>query len=818
MLASAIQDVSFALRSLRRSPGFAAVAILTLSLGIGANTAIFSVINSVLLRPLPYRDAQGLVFLWMTEGPGRGPLSPARFVDFRDRMTSVSAAAGICQFGVILTGGGAPEQIDASSVSSSFFDVLGARPLLGDPFHTGSADERAVVLSHGLWVRRFGSDGGIVGREITINGAARRVVAVMRKDFSWPGVTGWSTGGNMPELWIPGAARDIPRTPADNLAENLSGNRRLGILRMVARLRDGTSIEQAQREAELIATRLAEEYPETDQGRGAVIVPLREQFFGPVTRPLAVLLGAVAFVLAIACANVASLLLGRGSSRRREIAVRLALGATRARIVRQLLTESVVLSLSGSALGLWLAWWASKGLVRLSPGGVLRLSDTSIDPVVLAFTLITAVSTGLIFGALPAWQVSRSSPNEDLKDGGARGSEGTRGGRTRDVLVAVEIAVALVLLVGAGLLLRSFSALSAVNTGIGLQNLLTFSITAPGGRATPAAGQRAFYDRLMQRIESLPGVARTGAAVTLPIGGDSFSTLYLVDGRPVPPSGQEASAGWQVVSRGYFDAIGMHMVTGRGFRDGDTADSTPIVVVNETLARSEWPGADPVGRRIRLGRDRADPWLTVVGVVSDMRHHGPASPPRPEVYQPLTQRAFSSMAIVVRTSVGPLSIVPLVRAAVAGLDPALPISHVATMEEHVGRVLSRPRFMSTLTAAFGGLAVVLALVGIYAVMAHSVAERTREIAIRMAVGARIADVVWLVVLKAASLAGAGVVAGLLGAWVASRVLAGLLFGVTAGDAPTYLVSAVLLLVVAVTAAVVPAFRAARIDGARVLRS
>jgi putative ABC transport system permease protein len=818
MWPSAIQDVSFALRSLRRSPGFAAVAILTLSLGIGANTAIFSVINSVLLRPLPYRDAQKVVFLWMTNGPSRGPLSPARFVDFRDRMTSFSASAGICQFGVILTGAGAPEQLDASSVSSSFFDVLGARPLLGDPFHTGSGDERAVVLSHGLWVRRFGSDSGIVGREITINGAARRVVAVMRKDFSWPGVTGWSTGGSMPELWIPGGTHDIPRTPADNPAENLSGNRRLGILRMVARLRNGISVEQAQREAELIATRLAEEYPDTDQGRGALIVPLREQFFGPVTRPLAVLLGAVAFVLAIACANVASLLLGRGTSRRREIAVRLALGATRARIVRQLLTESVVLSLAGSALGLWLAWWASKGLVRLSPGGVLRLADTSIDPVVLAFTLIVAVSTGLIFGALPAWQVSRSSPNEELKDGGARGSEGTRGGRTRDVLVAVEIAVALVLLVGAGLLLRSFSALSASDTGIGLQHLLTFSITAPGGRAASASQQRLFYDRLLQRIESLPGVARTGAAVTLPIGGDSFSTLYLVDGRPVPPSGQEASAGWQVVSRGYFDAIGMHMVKGRGIRDGDTAGSTPIVVVNETLARDAWPDADPVGRRIRLGRDPEDPWLTIVGVVSDMRHGGPGSPPRPEVYQPLSQRAFSSMAVVVRTTVEPLSIVPLIRAEVAGLDPALPISHVATMEEHVGRVLSRPRFMSTLTAAFGGLALVLALVGIYAVMAHSVAERTREIAIRMAVGARMADVVRLVVLKAAALAGAGVAAGLIGAWIASRVLAGLLFGVTAGDVPTYVVSAVALLVVAVTAAAVPAFRAARIDGAQVLRS
>ena len=544
-----VQDVSFALRSLRKTPGFAVIAIVTLALGVGANTAIFSVINSVLLRPLPYRDADRLVFVWATNGSSaRGPLSPARFLDFRDGLGSVSTAAGICQFGVILTGGGPPEQLDASSVSSSFFDVLGARPLVGDVFHANTADDRAVVLSHGLWVRRFGSDPGIVGRDITINGARRQVVAVMRQDFGWPGVTGGLTGGSSPELWIPGAARDIPRTPADNPAENLSGDRNLGILRMVARLRDGVTLEQARREADVLAARLAEEYPDSDANRGAVIVPLREQFFGPVTRPLGVLLGAVGFVLAIACANVASLLLGRGTSRRREIAVRLALGATRARIVRQLLTEAVVLSIAGSVAGLWLASWAARVLVGLTPGGVLRLSDTHTDPVVLGFTLVVAIATGLVFGALPAWQVSRSSPNDDLRDGGARGSNATQGRRMRSVLVAVEIAVALMLLVGAGLLLRSFSALSAVDTGLDLRNLLTFTVAAPGGRTATPADQRAFYDQLLQGIESLPGVTRAGAAVTLPIGGDDFSTRYMIEGAPVPAPGREPSAGWQIVS------------------------------------------------------------------------------------------------------------------------------------------------------------------------------------------------------------------------------------------------------------------------------
>jgi putative ABC transport system permease protein len=412
--------------------------------------------------------------------------------------------------------------------------------------------------------------------------------------------------------------------------------------------------------------------------------------------------------------------------------------------------------------------------------------------------------------------VSGSSPNEDLKDG--RGAGGTRGGRTRDALVALEIAVALALLIGAGLLLRSFNGLAGVDTGIDQHSLLTFSVDAPGGRATPPAQQVAFYERLLERIHSLPGVARAGAAVTLPIGGDDFSTQYIADGAPLPPPGQEPSAGWQIVSRGYFDAIGMRVLSGRGFHGMDSAGSAPVVIVNETLARQAWTGADAVGRRVRFSRDTADPWRTVVGVVSDMRHRGPGAPVRPEIYQPLAQRSFSSMAFVVRTSVPPQSVVPLIRAELSAIAPAVPIARVATMDEHVARALSRPRFLSVLTSSFGALAAALAMVGIYGVMACAVAERTREIAIRIALGARGADVVRMVVLKAAALAGVGLIAGLLLAWASSRLLAGLLFGVTPGDALTYVASASGLLAVALLAAVVPARRAARIDGSRVLRS
>jgi putative ABC transport system permease protein len=808
------RDTTYAVRSLRRTPAFTAIALATLALGIGANTAIFSVINSVLLRPLPYREAGRLVFLWSARGDTPEPLAPARFLDFREQLGSASALAAICQFSVTM-GGAVPEQVDASSVSWNFFDLIGARPLLGEPFHAGSADDSAVVIGHALWTRRFGASPDIVGRPVTINGRSRRIVAVMGRDFLWPAVTALPGNAGGPELWLPPAARDVPRTPADDPSEDLSGNRQIGILRVVARLRDGVAIEAAQREAEVIAARLAEAHPVTDGGRSATLVPLRSQFFGPVTRPLGVLVGAVAVVLAIACANVASLLLGRATVRRREIAVRLALGASRGRVVRQLLTEAVVLSTAGAAGGVLLAWAASRWIVSMSPGGLPRVDDAGLDAVVLAFSLLSALVTGLAFGAAPAWQVSRTAPGQHLADGGVRGASSAPGRRTREVLVVAEIAVALVLLVGAGLLLRSFHALASVDTGIAAAKLLTFELRAP---AQDGARRVQFYTSVLERLRAQPGVVAAGAAVTLPIGGDTFSTRYLVDGAPLPVAGAEPSAGYQIVTPGYFDTLGTPVRAGRDVREADGADAPLVVLVNDTLARQAWPDRHPVGRRVRFGRGADAPWHTVIGVVADVRHTGPSAPPRPEIYQPLAQRPFGSMAFVVRTSTDPAALVPLVRRAIADLAPGLALAKVATMDEHVERALSRPRFLSTLVAAFGALALALALVGIYGVMSYAVTERRQEIAIRMALGAQRGAILRMVLRRATLLSALGVTGGIAAAWAMTGIVSGLLFGIQPTDVPTFAAASLGLAMVSIMVAALPAWRASRNTAESLLRS
>lgn len=813
MWADLAQDISYALRGLRRAPGFTAVAVLTLALGIGANTAIFSVVHAALLRPMPFPDAARLVFLWNRTPQGDpNPLAPARALDFQRQMTSFASSASIAHIGLTLTGGGEPELLHGSSVSSAFFDVLGARPLLGDAFHAGRADPSAAVLSHALWTRRFGADPGVVGRTIVLNGRPRLVIAVMGADFKWPFITATPTIDAGPDVWIPGGPGDVPRADIDE-ERDVSANRTAGFVRMVARLKPGVTIGQADAEAKAVGARLSSEHRE-DGGRSGMVISLRRQFYGGIERPLYVMAGAVGFVLAIACANVASLLLGRGASRRRDLALRRALGARRTRIVRQLLTEAVVLSSIGGAAGALLAWWGSVALVRAAPAD-LASGGAPFDAGVLLFAIGAAIVSGIAFGTLPAIQFSRGDLSDALAEGSTRASGSRRSGLVRDALVVAEIAVAVVLLVGAGLLVRSFLALSRVDTGIHTHNLMTFDVKLSGVRAEYQARQVEFYASLQQRLEAVPGVVAAGSAVTLPIGGDDFGTGFLVEGRPVPRPGDEPHAGYQVTMPGFFRAMGIPIRSGRDFAASDMHTSQPVALVNETLARREWPGQDAVGRRVRFNDD--DTWLTIVGVVGDIRHSGPAVPPRPELYQPASQRSFPFMAFVVRTAGDPYAMAQTIRRAAAEIDPALPLANMKTMDEHVAHALARPRFVSSLIAAFGVLALTLAIVGIYGVMAWAVSERQREFAIRVALGVRGRALLGLVLRKAAWLVAAGTVLGLAAARAASTILTGLLFGVDRSDPLSFAGSACGLALVAILACAVPARRALHADPITLLR-
>ena len=805
------QDILYACRGLRRTPGFTAIAVLTLALGIGANTASFSVINTVLLRPLPFPDADRLVFIWNTRDGRPEPIGPGRLRDLQTQATSLASFAGISHLSLTLTGQGDAERIVGSSVSSGFFDTLGVRPLLGDTFHRDVADPTGVVLSERLWARRFGADPAIVGRSITLNGRPRQVLAVMPRTFLWPTITAQPSATDTgPELWVPGGPGDVPRAAVNEDAD-MTGYRNTGYLRSVARLKPGVTFDQARAEVASIGTRLSRMYPQ-DDGRGATLVAIRDQFAGAVERPLLVLGGAVAFVLAIACANVASLLLGRGAARRRDLALRRALGATRARIVRQLVTESVVLSVAGAAAGLLFAWWGSASLLSLTPPDMTGITR-SIDARVLCFTLGIAVAVGVAFGLVPAIELSRDQLAEALAEGGTRSSGSRRTSHMRDALVALEIAVAVVLLVGSTLLVRSFTALTRVDTGIATHNLLTFDITLTGDRAEYQSRQVQFYETLIQRLETVPGVRAAGAAVTLPIGGDDFGTGYLIEGRPAPNIALRA--GYQIVMPGYFRAMGIPIRSGRDFRPSDDRKAVPVVLVNETLAREQWLGQDPIGRRVRF--DDNGEWMTIVGVVGDIRHLGPSTPPRPELYQSVTQRSFPFIAFVVRTERDPYDVLPSIRRAAAGLDPDLPLSGIRTMDEHIARALSRPKFLSTLVASFGALAVSLAIVGIYGMMAWSVTQRRQEIAIRMALGASREKMLSMVLGRALLLAAIGIGIGLAIAPVATRTLSGLLYGITPTDPVAFAVTGLALGAVAVLSALVPALRAARVQPAAVVK-
>jgi putative ABC transport system permease protein len=800
-----LQDLRYAARTLVERPGFAVVSALTIALGVGGTTAMFGVVDAVLLRPLPYAEPDRLVMLW-TRTPG-GPQAAAswpEFVDWREQNHSFADMAVWRGQSVNLTGGAEPERVVGAFVNDRFFPLLGARPALGRTFtaeETEPATARPVaVLGHGLWQRRFGSDPGILGRSLVLNGVSHTVVGVLGPEFD---------GGDAPASgWFMGCDVFLPISYFPNKNGLARGETEILVL---GRLRPGVDKGQARTDMSLVARRLEQAYPDTHAGRGVEIVPLHEQIVGSFKPALLVLLGAVGLVLLIACANVANLLLARTSRRRRELAVRAALGAGRTRLLRQLLTESAVLALLGGALGLLVGHWGLALLMSLAPAGVLP-SSLTFDGRVMAFALVLTAATGLCFGLVPAVQASRADLDGILKEAG-RGGSGSAGHRFRDALVVAEVTLALVLLVGAGLLLRSAVALQRAELGFRPDHVLTAEFRLPAAKYSEPRVIAAFFRQALERLRAVPGIQSAALVRAVPFSGNGGSTTFLVEGQPEPPKGREPAAQLNIVSPDYFRTMGIRQLAGRDFDEHDTADAPTVAVVNDTMARQLWPGMDPIGRRLRL---REAGWATVVGVVGDVRHSGPSEPPPPQIYTTHEQDARIFACVVARTAGDPTAMAAPMRAALWSVDKDQPVWKVRAMEQLVTGSRGTARAMSLLVGVFAAVALALAGVGIYGVMAYAVSQRTREIGIRMALGAASGRVLRLVVGRALLLTSLAIVLGAVGAAALARLLGTLLFGVGPADPVTFVAAAVALASVGTLAAYLPARRAARIDPVRAL--
>ena len=794
------QDLRYGLRMMRRGPGFAAVAVLTLALGIGANTAIFSVVNAVLLRPLPYRDPARLVTVLHD---GWKPVAPANFLDWREQSSSFESMAAAQLWSLTMTGRDRPEQLEVLQTSAEMFQVLGVDAALGRTFMAGEdqpGHEHVAVLSHGFWQRRFGGGTDAVGRQVMLDGEPYTVVGVMPPDFQFAPF--WATHA---EAWVP-----------LNLGRRVS-DRRGQSLRVFARLKPGVTLGQAQADMEKINRQLAEEHPRENEGLTVSVDPLHEKVVGKSRPALLIILGAVGFVLLIACANVANLSMSKSALRRREIAVRIALGAGRWRVVRQLLTESLVLSLAGGAAGLLLASWSNTALASLGPDTLPRVRTASLDAGVLLFTLGLSVFVGLLFGLAPALHSTKTDLTESLKSRAQGSSRGRRQERVRQLLVVGEVAVSLVLLVGGGLMMRSFLRLTSIDPGFDPRGVTTATVPLSGPRYATDEQRAAFFQRLTTQLGSLPGVKSVSAINHLPLGGDVWTLGFTVEGRPAPPDAERPAAVYRVVRPDYFRTMGAALLQGRDFTERDDAASPGVIVVNEALARRQWPGEEPLGKRMTVNGESSKP-REVVGVVKDVKQGEWASEPQPEMYLPHLQAASPrSMTLVVRTSSDSLEIGPALRREVWAIDSDLPVSKVANMEEVVSESVGQQRFNTLLIGLFAGVALILAAVGVYGVMSHAVAQRTHEIGVRLALGARGRDVLGMIIRQGLALTLIGLAVGLAVALALVRVMNSLLYKVSATDPLIYGGVAAALTLSALLACYIPARRATKVDPLVALR-
>jgi putative ABC transport system permease protein len=798
------QDLRYGARALLRTPGFTLLAIVTLALGIGANTAIFSVVNAVLLNPLAYRDPGRLVTLLHS---GAAPAAPANYIDWRDQSRSFDAMAAAQYWSPNLTGVDSPEHLTGLQVTQNMFPLLGIAPLLGRTFLPGedqSGAEHEIILSYRLWQRRFNGDPQVLGKPILLDGQSFTIVGVMPASFQFAPF--WATHA---ELWTPLAFGDR--------LHDRGGNS----LRIFARMKPGVTLASARAEVAAITGRLEAQYPGTN--RQVRVTPLKENVVGKVETPLLIVLCGVGFVLLIACANVAHMLLARTSDRQREIAVRTALGAGRGRVMAQFLTENLLLAGLGAAAGLLLALWGVKALVALSPADIPRVDTVTLDARAILFLLATAVLTAALFGLAPAMQATAGDLSAALKEGGRGGSDGVRRNRLRGFLVVSEFALAFILLIGAGLMIRSFFALQAVNPGFDPHHVLSMVVSVAGSREAPEGPREIFYRQLLDRVRNVPGVESVGAINHLPLAGDLWEWSFMIDGRPKARPGEAPYAVYRLAMPGYFETMRLPILRGRAIAITDDSRAPGVAVINQAAAAKYWPGKDPIGQRISLDEGVR---VTVIGISANAKQGDWAEGPDPEVYQAALQNHpflgelrshMSYLTLVIRTAGNPADMASAVKQTVWQMDRNLPISEVLTMDQAVADKTAEPRFLALLLAVFAAVALLLAAVGIYGVMSYAISRRTHEIGIRMSLGATRADVLRMVLRQGMVQALAGSLAGGAGALLLARLMSRMLYGVRPNDPLTFGTVSMVLGAAALLAICVPARRATRIEPMVALR-